>query len=677
MTSLPLKHMVLYKHGVGFFVRGGAVSGPSLDLSFRADEVNDVLKSLAVFDRAGGKILSIDYQTPMDRAARLASSSIRLDEQASLRDLLRDLRGRQVTLTVENGQGTMEAASGRVVGIDLLFRSAQVTSATRPENPPVVGIAGADGQVRFFPLDLLRGLQIHDPQSTQDLGYFLDTNMQEENRRSVHVRLSEGVHDLVAQYVAPSPTWRVSYRVVAEAGKDGKSGRALIQGWGLFDNRLEEDLENVSVTLVAGQPISFIYDLYESRIPERPVVRDEVRVAPGPVRMAGKLEKAMPAAAGAAPRKQSAMLGLVAEASAGEERARGISFAENSIMALGGGLADYAGSVAEVAEAEETGEFFEYRVSTPVSVRRGESAMVPILSTEIDYQRELLYNGAKLPDHPVAALRFLNATGLTLESGPVTISEDGDYRGEAVVSFTKDRNEVYLPYAVELGITVVEKSTTEFVTTGIGFRGEYLIQQMYHVIAVHYTIANTSAGDTSITIEAGALNRGYELFDTPAPDSETIHERRWRVSVPARGRATFVRQERSRTRQTEALRGLRFEELRRYLENKWLDRKTFDTLSNLLDVMRSIEQMQGEIAQIGAQRTSLFNQQAQLRENLTTLQGGGEEIQLRARMVNRLEKAQDQLDALDVEQGAVELRITETEARVDQIIASLPQTEDD
>src|SRR5690606_32117540 len=107
------------------------------------------------------------------------------------------------------------------------------------------------------------------------------------DRRVVTVRLSEGEHDLAVYYVAPSPTWRVSYRLVAETDEDGTTGTALLQGWGLFDNRLEEDLDNVRVTLVAGQPISFIYDLYASRIPHRPTIEDESRVAPGPIEYAG------------------------------------------------------------------------------------------------------------------------------------------------------------------------------------------------------------------------------------------------------------------------------------------------------------------------------------------------------------------------------------------------------
>ena len=115
MANLPVREMVLYKHGVGFFVRQGDVDGQQTQLTFRKDEINDVLKSLAVFDQSGGQVLGIHYQTPMDTAARLASSSIRLSQGASLRDLVRDLRGRVCDMTFA---GTAEIVHGRIIGLD-------------------------------------------------------------------------------------------------------------------------------------------------------------------------------------------------------------------------------------------------------------------------------------------------------------------------------------------------------------------------------------------------------------------------------------------------------------------------------------------------------------------------------------------------------------------------------
>ncbi len=113
MAGLPIRKMTLYKHGVGYFVRQGQTGGETVALAFRTEEMNDVLKSLTTV-ATGGQVLGVDYQTPEDKAALLARSSIQLSDDASLRDLLRDLRGRRVHLTT-----TGDTLAGIVVGVDL------------------------------------------------------------------------------------------------------------------------------------------------------------------------------------------------------------------------------------------------------------------------------------------------------------------------------------------------------------------------------------------------------------------------------------------------------------------------------------------------------------------------------------------------------------------------------
>src|SRR5512137_2799962 len=97
------------------------------------------------------------------------------------------------------------------------------------------------------------------------------------------------------------------------------------------------------------------------------------------------------------------------------------------------------------AKGEALGELFQYVIGTPVTVGRGQSAMVPIVSADLGYRKDLLYNGAKLSAHPVATLRLKNETALTLERGPVTVIDRGEYVGEAVLPFTTTGGEVVVP----------------------------------------------------------------------------------------------------------------------------------------------------------------------------------------------------------------------------------------
>jgi hypothetical protein len=667
MANLPVREMVLYKHGVGFFVRQGEVDGEQVNLTFRRDEVNDVLKSLAVFDQGGGQVLGIHYQTPMDVQARLASSSVNLSQSNTLRDLIRDLRGRQCEITVETTPGTQEVIRGRVIGVDFSY-------SNRPSDelgqPPTVSLLTEQG-VQVFELNSLRNIKIADDQSAHDLDYFLDTSMSEDDRRVVTVRLSEGQHDLAVYYVAPSPTWRVSYRLVAESEEDGSTGSALLQGWGLFDNRLEEDLENVRVTLVAGQPISFIYELYASRIPERPTVEDESRIAPGPIEYESAPVAKEPPNLGAAMSRNvraramadTAQMDNYAVPPEDQERGRG-----SLLRRIEKVQAEQ--SAPSSTETKDAGETFQYAVTTPVTVKRGESALVPILNNEVQYERELLYNGDKLAKHPVAALRFDNTTGLTLERGPVTVVEDGDYKGDAVVAFTKEDQQVYLPYAVELGVKITERLNNEVHVVGVKIEKGAFFEQFSHQRTTRYIIENSTKEAKNITIEAPILPE-YDLYETPPPAVETAEERRWRVDVPAGDKTEFVRQERNLIYERKEIQRLSYDRLRQYLEKRYLDQAIYEELKEILDLFGVIDAARADLRRLEQERNAVYEEQEQLRANLGALQPTGQEASLRNRLLGKLESTQDRLDAIARETTNSQQTISQTQQRVEEAIAGL------
>ncbi|MEM6527078.1 MAG: hypothetical protein AAF653_02225 [Chloroflexota bacterium] len=675
MANLPVREMVLYKHGVGFFVRGGEMSGSSVLLTFRADEINDVLKSLAVFDRAeGGQVLGIHYQTPMDKQKRLETSSIELSGDKSLADLILNLRGRHVVMTFETMPGRVDTVTGRVIGMDATHVELDMYDPLPIQMGEArITLLSGEGEIRIYPLESLRSFKIEDGQSEQDLHYFLDTSMSEDERRVVNVRLNDASHDLVVSYVAPSPTWRVSYRVVAESEEGGSTGKALLQGWGLFDNRLEEDLDNVKVTLVAGQPISFIYDLYSSQIPHRQTVKDEARTT-GPIEFA--------AAAPPSPEPQMDYMAM--------ERERGItaSYDEESIVTsrsskgVGGSFED-AFAMTELmalqslqspsqAEGKATGETFQYIVNTPVSVKRGESALVPIVSAEVEYERELLYNHTKFQNNPVAALRFTNSTGLTLERGPVTLVEDSTYKGEAIIEFTTDGNAVYLPYAIELGVNVKVDTDRAREHHALNIENGYLLEQWYTIIQTSYTIENTTDDAKTVTVEQ-ALGSQDNLFQTREPDSETLNEKRWRVAVEAKSKTVFRVNKRYIQSQNHLLRDLKFEQIQRWADKRYLDQELFEELGELTKTLTFIQKTKDANYALRNEREEIYGRQEQFRANLGALQSTGKEATLRDRILAQLTASQDRLDEIEKALTLGERTINESEKRVEAIILSLTQ----
>lgn len=642
MAGLPIRKMTLYKHGVGYFMRQGTTGDDTVALAFRTEEMNDVLKSLTVV-AAGGQVLGVDYQTPEDKAALLARSSIQLSDDASLRDLLRDLRGRRVRLTTTDG-----ALSGVVMGVDLPAErepmAAALLSLWLPEQRAVRPLRLAD----------VVSVAIEDERGAADLVYFLETSLTEEAKRAVTIRLS-GPSELMVGYIAPSPVWRVSYRLVAdETAAADKPTAGLLQGWGLFDNTLDEDLENVSLTFVAGMPVSFIYDLYTPFTPQRPVVQEQARKVAGPV----EFEESV-AVQRAAPMRRAALDDTA------DMRGFGMGAPAAALSAD-----SLAASTAVSATGQAQGEFFSYIVANPVTVRRGRSAMAPILQTAMKFRKERIYNGRKHPQHPVVTMRFTNETELTLERGPLTVTEAGEYAGEALLPFTAPGGEIFLAYAVDLGITVHETPTVERQLAAVELKDGLLVIQEWDIQSIAYRVENRNAAAARVTLEH-PRQPNYTPFETPDPADTTADFYRYVVSVPARGTASFTARQRRMLARREEVRKHSLDQLANWLRDKALDRATFERLRKVLALYDRIGEHEKTLKRNEARRQEIFEQQKAIQGNLASLRESGEEGQLRARYARTLQELEDRLAQLKQDDDAQRAAIAAAQGEIQAALKTL------
>jgi hypothetical protein len=694
MPDLPIRRIVLYKHGVGYFERRGDVTGTALRLSFPRAAMDDVLKSLVALDLGSGQIHGVDFETPEDRAAQIARGSIHLSDDRSLLDLLRDLRGRPVRLWFEESRdeprkrfglgGRREPGppadadagppvpdmppptrthEGLVIGVDVEDRENLLRT-------PMVSIYQTDGRrIRSFPIREVKRVEILDDRAAEDLTYFLRAAQSEEDRRAATLRLSDGEHDLLVGYIAPAPAWRVSYRILAENQEPngdsapevlGSQFSVLLQGWGLFDNQLDEDLEDVALTLVAGMPVSFRYRLYEPHTPERPLIADEERTVTAPIEYMGGMPPPAP--------PQAPMMAAAAPMAKMLARPMTLSADDSATERLS--MDALESSTAAASTGAERGALFQYQVAHPVSVARGQSAMVPIVGQRLQARKELLYNSRKLPKHPVASLRMRNETELTLERGPVTVLEQGDYAGEAVLPFTRAGGELIVPYAVELGISVVEEHQAERQTRGISVRDEYLLVQEWDVRRTRYHIHSTLTNQVDVTVEQELLPN-HELTDTLAPAEQAQGLARWTVACPANAETALVVGQRVETSRWERVRGFSNEQLREFLKNRYLDDATYQALAGVLELYRQIEAHGRRIEEIERERTAIYRQQQQIQGSLSPLGREGEEGALRQRYVATLGGLEDRLAALAAEQQRLSDEIARIEGEARAKLAEL------
>src|SRR5882724_4418970 len=84
-ADLPVKQVVLYKHGVGYFERAGQLGpGESARLDFKAAEMNDVLKSLTIEEKGGGKITGLRYDSSETLEHKLQGFPFAVGDKQSL-----------------------------------------------------------------------------------------------------------------------------------------------------------------------------------------------------------------------------------------------------------------------------------------------------------------------------------------------------------------------------------------------------------------------------------------------------------------------------------------------------------------------------------------------------------------------------------------------------------------
>lgn len=679
MTSLPIRRMVLYKHGVGFFERfGRLVDSDRAELTFKPDEMNDVLKSLAAFPQGSAQVVTVSYETLEEKDAAIANAAIQLGDSTTLLDLLKALRGRAVRLHLaDHNDSTSEIQGVRTTGGEFALTGTLVGVDAPPVNPAALDetlvslvTSGLDAEscpaLRTYCLRQVRGVDILDPQSGNDLRYVLELSRTSSDKRSVTLLLSEANQDLLVNYVAPTPTWRVSYRLIyvpdtGDRPETQDTGQLHLQGWGIVNNQLDEDLENVELTLVAGQPISFVYDLYTPRFVERPKVGEEARTLPGPVLFDEALEEA------------DFDLGMMNPNF--EEFDTSTVFSEPEPTAARRAIKrDLAGTAQVQTTGIAKGELFEYRVQAPVTIKRGQSAMVPILNAAIAGRKEHIYNAEKMAKHPVVTLSAHNHSGLTLERGPVTVLEGDNYVGEAVITFTPVEGEFFVPYAVDLGVNITENPSREEKTAAIRLDRKHLIHDWYAMRHTEYVIENRNPEAITLVIEQRIL-ANYELFDSPEPFARTADFQRWRLQVAPRATQRFQVHERTLISRHEEIGDLSHRLLQRYLQERFIDQALFQDLQGIVGLYQAQRDQQHQIDQQTRKRDRLLQEQQQVAQKLQNLGREGDEGELRSRFVAKMQSIEDESDRLAAAIARLETQQQQTQAQIQAQLQALGESQ--
>ena len=620
-AELPVKRVVLYKHGVGYFERAGEVpSGQTARLEFKPNDMNDVLKSLVVDEQGGGRVTGVRYDS-----ANPAQSSLNVEAGVALAKFLDGLRGANVDVELVAGRISGAIVSGRVV-----------PSTDQKAQQELLVLLTDGGELRTLDLAGANTVRLTDPLLQLKLREYLQSmaGLRTQEQRAVYIDgESTRARQIRASYLLPTPIWKSSYRLILGAAP-------LLEGWAIVDNTTDSDWSGITLSLVSGKPVSFQSRLYAPKFIERPFadLAEERAVAPELYR--GAMAGSPPPAAMVAPMVKSRAARLDTAA----------MFAE---------AAPAQSNVAVETTGRELGELFEYAFATPVTVKKNESAMLPFLQQPVQARKLLIYSDESQAN-PRTASEITNNTGKTLDGGPITVFDNGAYAGEALVETVKAGDKRLISYGIDLGtrITTNFDSEERQVREIRASRGVLMAKGSREETKT-YTIKNVDPRAKTLIIQH-PLRAGYKLIGV-TPVEKTATDYRFAVELKPNAEQTFTVKEEFVVEQTYLLSSDTADQIEIFLRNPTLSPAGKQALGKIQALKAQIAAVVQSIQANQSQTAGLVKDQERLRENIRSLNsvtGQEQQVQRYARDLaereTRIVALRDQLQAEQQKRAALE-----------------------
>jgi hypothetical protein len=264
-ARLPVKRVVLYKNGVGYFEHRARVRGnQELAIDFTTGQLNDVLKSLTVVDLGEGRMGSVRYNSIAPLDERLRSLRLPFGEQVTNAEFLVALRGAKVE--VRSGAAS---ATGRLLSVE---KERKQNGKGDYVDVTTFAIVNDSGEMRNFELAPGTSVRLAERDLSDEVGRYLNlvgSSRARDQRRMTISAMGSGERDVFVSYISEVPVWKSTYRIILSDKPDQKP---MLQGWAIVDNTVGEDWKDVQLSLVAGAPQSFIQDISQPYYTRRPVV---------------------------------------------------------------------------------------------------------------------------------------------------------------------------------------------------------------------------------------------------------------------------------------------------------------------------------------------------------------------------------------------------------------------
>jgi hypothetical protein len=640
-AELPLRRVVLSTSGLAQFTHSGEVApGATLDLPVRLDQVDDLLKSLTIFDSEG------------------AIGSVSLPGKAPLAELFRDLPFgadalNSPTALLNALVGAEIEIEGQVNARGRVFR-VEDERTQLPDNGGQLTrhrltILTETGLVQAV-LEELSALRFTDAVTRGQIDRAMAGLAQNraKDRRMLSIGLlGQNTRPVGFSYVVAAPVWKTAYRLVLP--KEG--GKARLQGWGVVENLTGSDWKDVELSLISGNPVALRQQLYSALYVDRPEVPVVTASRIVPRRdeggeSAADRRREMRITFPASPAPQA-----TAKASRGLQQGSGDPARFAAMEADGDAPAptpDQISAPGLATQAEEASTQVLYSFPAKLSLAAGSTMMVPFADREITASRTWLYQPETNARRPLAAVRLQNDSETALPAGIITAFETS---GGGVTNFAGDAQLPLTPKGSFKFITFALDGKTEIRREDRGTR----LTRLAKIVNGEMTQTTKSRWTFDYEITAPVEEDREVVIDEARPDGwkptagmkdveETATRLRYKV-MASKGQTTkaTLGLERLDT-QIITLATLEPDDLLTTVKGLENETPAFrDAVAKLSGVVADISRAEEQRTGLEEERTKIGEDQERIRKNL---QSTGQGSDLGRRYLDMLRKQEDRLAAI-------------------------------
>jgi hypothetical protein len=692
IKDLPVRKVVLYKNGVGYFEHAGSVSGNQrVAIDFTSSQLNDVLQSLTVLDQGGGRIAGVNYNSTMPLEEQLKTLSLGLKDYPSTIAIYHALRGQRLEVT-----GAGAPLVGRLVNVE--FRKETDKNGLTSDDHYFLIVATDTGALRTAELTDAVSVRMADPALQKQFNAYLEILAAGQNQQGRHLildALGQGQRELRVSYISEVPVWKSTYRMVFPRVPNSQ---ATVQGWAVVDNTVGADWDHVQLSLVAGAPQSFIQPLSQPIYTHRPEIPIATQAQfspqtheaaeaqnyvvhapsemlnnqliaptriPSSIRMTSEKKAEAPTGFGVA-----GMEGLEGVSPA----AMGSMFANGANVATGAGYgAGVGGGVYRASDAihendvatNSFDDFFEYALTQPVTIHKNESAMVPILQQDLPAEHVTLWSERER--QPLRAVWLENKSKLTLDSGSFSIFEGGEFAGEGLLDPIHPSERRLLSYAVDQAMRVkVTGRENQRILHHVEIHKGAVVETHMDVASVTYTAVNSADMDRVVLLEHPRRGNGWSLSDGVKAAETAPNLYRFKLPVAAHSTEKLDVREQGPEKTSVALTS--DSDQREYL----LDLvkrvpEAQEKLKPLVEAQGAIADLDTKLAEVAEKGKTAAADEARDRENLTALKGND----AARRFVDELNRAEDQLQEARKQTADLEMQKQAAVDKLDALIGGL------